>query len=97
MTIVKAAIFVSAILFAGSAAWAQSSGGMQGMDMQGMKMGKMMGTHMMAVTVTAVNSKTGLVDVTAGGMALKIHFPPASLANIEVGDSITLHLAFTKP
>ncbi|MDR5728490.1 MAG: hypothetical protein RB191_13765 [Terriglobia bacterium] len=102
MTIVKAAIFASVVLFTGAAASAQSSGSMQGMDMNGMnmpgmKMDNMMGMHAMAATVTAVDSKTGLVDVTAGGMALKLHFPPTSLANVKPGDAITLHLAFTKP
>lgn len=102
MTIVKPAIFVSALLFVGSAAWAQNAGSMPGMNMPGMnmpgmKMGNMMGMHMMTATITTVDSKTGLVDVMAGGMALKIHFPPASLANVKAGDSITLHLAFTKP
>jgi hypothetical protein len=68
---------------------------MQGMSMQGM--GNMMGSHMMQATVTAIDTATGLVDVTSGGMALKLHFPPASLANVKPGDSITLHLGFTKP
>ena len=102
MNIIKSAIFASAILLAASAAWAQNSGSMQGMDMNGMnmpgmKMDNMMGMHAMAATVTAVDSRTGLVDVTTGGMALKVHFPPASLANVKAGDAITLHLAFTKP
>jgi hypothetical protein len=56
-----------------------------------------MGVHMMAATVTAIDSKTGLIDVAAGSMALKLHFPPASLAALSPGDKITLHLAFCKP
>jgi hypothetical protein len=97
MNILKTALFASAILLAGSSAWAHESGSMQGMNMPGMKMDKMMGMHDMAATVNAVDSKTGLVDVTAEGMALKVHFPPAALANVKAGDHITLHLAFTKP
>lgn len=62
-------------------------GGMQGM-------GPMMGQHMMNVTVTAVDMKTGLVDATAGNMALKLHFPPASLAGVKAGDKLSVHLAF---
>ena len=62
-------------------------GGMQGM-------GPMMGQHMMNVTVTAVDMKTGLVDATAGSMALKLHFPPASLAGVKAGDKLSVHLAF---
>lgn len=97
MHIVRTAIVASAILLAGATAWAHDSSSMQGMNMPGMKMDNMMGMHDMSATVNSVDFKTGLVDVTAGGMALKVHFPPASLANVKAGDSITLHLAFTKP
>jgi hypothetical protein len=51
---------------------------------------------MMPVTITAIDSKTGLVDASAGGMAMKLHFPPPSLAGVKVGDKITVHLAFHK-
>jgi hypothetical protein len=67
-----------------------------GMAMPGMEMGPMLGQHMMAVTITAIDSKTGLVDANAGSMALKLHFPPPSLAGVKVGDKITVHLAFHK-
>lgn len=85
------------ILLSGSVALAQESGDMQGMNMHGMKMDNMLGMHDMAATVTAIGSKAGLVDVNAGGLALKVHFPPGALANLKAGDRITLHLAFTKP
>jgi hypothetical protein len=52
---------------------------------------------MMAATVTAIDAGTGLTDVDADGMKLRVHFPSASLAGIKVGDKITLHLSFTKP
>ena len=79
-------------------AFAQNQGGMGGMNMPGMSgMGNMMGSHMMPATVTAIDAKSGLVDVTAGSMALKLHFPPASLAALKEGDKITLHLGFSKP
>ncbi|GAH40164.1 MAG: hypothetical protein J0I77_22485 [Rudaea sp.] len=65
---------------------------MQGMhDMKGMD-----NMHMMSAKVDAIDPKTGLVDVTSSGMKLKLHFPPASLANVKVGDTITLHLGFSK-
>ena len=67
-----------------------------GMAMPGMEMGPMLGQHMMPVTVTAIDSKTGMVDVTAGSMALKLHFPPPSLAGVKPGDKIMVHLAFHK-
>lgn len=74
-----------------------SMSNMPGMAMPGMAMPGMMGMHDMAATVSAVDAKTGMVDVNAGGMALKLHFPPASLATVKTGDHITVHLAFTKP
>jgi hypothetical protein len=102
MRIVKSAVVASALAFVGSVAWAQDPGNMhgmamKGMNMSGMKMDNMMGMHTMSATVTAVDTKTGLVDVSTEGMNLKLHFPPASLANVKAGDNITLHLAFTKP
>ncbi|MDE1939865.1 MAG: hypothetical protein KGI68_12660, partial [Alphaproteobacteria bacterium] len=72
-------------------ALAQSGQNMQGGNMQGMNMGDMkdmMGMHTMPATVTALDTKTGIVDVNSDGMALKLHFPPASLADVKVGDKI---------
>lgn len=54
-------------------------------------------THAMPATVSSVDHKTGLVEVSSGGMALKLHFPPPSLTEVKSGDKITLHLSFTKP
>lgn len=71
---------------------------MQGGMMQGGMMGAhMMGMHVMTVTVTALDAKTGLVDASAGNIALKLHFPPASLADVKAGDKLSVHLSFTKP
>ena len=76
---------------------------MQGQMMQGGHMmqggmmgGPMMGMHVMTVTVTALDAKTGLVDASSGNMALKLHFPPASLAGIKAGDKLSVHLGFNK-
>jgi len=70
---------------------------MQGGMMQGGMMGgQMMGMHVMAVTVTGLDAKTGLVDASAGTMALRLHFPPASLAGVKVGDKLSVHLGFSK-
>jgi hypothetical protein len=57
---------------------------------------KVMGSHSMSGTVTNVDSQTGMIDVDAGGHALKLHFPPASLADVKNGDKITLHMSFSK-
>ncbi|QBB72653.1 hypothetical protein ELE36_10380 [Pseudolysobacter antarcticus] len=63
---------------------------------QGHDHGTMPGMHEMAVTVTAIDHKTGIVNVSAGDMKLTVHFPPTSLAEVKEGDKITLHLGFTK-
>jgi hypothetical protein len=52
--------------------------------------------HKMPASVTSVDASTGLVGVEAGGMALTVHFPPKSIANLKVGDKITLHMGYTK-
>jgi hypothetical protein len=56
----------------------------------------MMGTHVIPVTVTGVNSEIGLVACNYGNIALKLHFPPAVLGKIKVGDQIQVMLAFSK-
>ncbi len=71
-------------------------------DMKGMKgmkgtHGHMMGMHMMPATVTEVDTTTGMVEANAEGMALKVHFPPASVASLKAGDKITLHMGYSKP
>lgn len=53
--------------------------------------------HAMPATITSADHKTGLIEVMSEGMALKLHFPPKSLAGLKPGDTITLHLGFTKP
>ncbi|WP_237711902.1 hypothetical protein [Rhodanobacter sp. 115] len=65
-------------------------------DMKGMHH-NMMGMHMMPATVTAADAKTGVVEVTTEGMALKVHFPPSAMAGLKAGDKITLHMGFSKP
>jgi hypothetical protein len=86
-------VMSATMAFAAAPALAQDHAGMA---MPGMEMGAMLGQHMMPVTITAIDSKTGLVDATAGSMALKLHFPPPSLAGVKVGDKIAVHLAFHK-
>lgn len=97
MRILKSAVLATAIVFTGSAARAAEPDSMHGMNMSDMKMDHMMGMHEMAATVNGVDTKTGLIEVTAGGMTLKVHFPPAALATVKAGDSVTIHLGFTKP
>jgi len=72
-------------------------GGMHG-SKSGMKgMHHVMGMHAMPATVTSVDTKTGIVEADAEGMNLKVHFPPASVADLKTGDKITLHMGYSKP
>lgn len=52
--------------------------------------------HKMPATVTAVDHKTGIVEVNSAGMSLRVHFPPPSVAKLKAGDKITLRLGFTQ-
>src|SRR3546814_18981348 len=61
-------------------------------DRQGMH-GNMMGMHTMPASVTAADAKTGVVDVTTEGMAMKVIFPPCAMASFKSGDIITLPLS----
>lgn len=81
------------------AAASSSMGPMGGGMMHGgmMRHGKNGSMHRMPATVTSVDAKTGMVGAEAGGMALTVHFPPKSMAELKVGDKITLHMGFTQP
>lgn len=56
----------------------------------------MHGMHTMPATVTDADPKTGIVDVMADGMALRVHFPPASMVNLKLGDKIGLYMAYSQ-
>lgn len=56
----------------------------------------MHGMHSMPATVTNADPKTGVVDVTTEGMALKVHFPPASMVNLKAGDKIGLYMGYSQ-
>lgn len=75
-----------------------SMGSMHSGRMHNKMMHRMNGSmHKMPATVTSVDATTGVVGVDAAGMALTVHFPPNSMANLQVGDKITLHMGFSKP
>ena len=99
-------LLAAALTLLAAPAFAQgqpAQGGMGGMsNMGGMRggmnnMAGVMGMHTMPATVTAIDAKTGVVDVSSEGFALKMHYPTASIANLKAGDKITLHLGFSKP
>jgi hypothetical protein len=55
--------------------------------------GEMMGKHTMDGQVTKVDAKKGWVDVKTPEGSMKLHFPPAALANVKKGDSVTVELS----
>ncbi|NCT68623.1 MAG: hypothetical protein GXC76_13430 [Rhodanobacteraceae bacterium] len=87
-------------------AWAQDMsppepgkmGGMKEMHekMGGMHKQRVEGMHAMPATVTTVDKQTGLVEVTAEGMNLRLHFPPATVADLKEGDKISVHMGYSK-
>jgi hypothetical protein len=56
----------------------------------------MHGMHTMPATVTSTDPKTGIVEVTTEGMALRVHFPPASMVNLKAGDKIGLYMGYSQ-
>lgn len=54
-----------------------------------------LGAHAMPSTVTKVDHKTGMVDVTSMGMHLAVHFPPTTIKSLKTGDKILLRLAYS--
>lgn len=54
------------------------------------------GMHTTKAEVIAIDSNTGLVRLRANGQPLVLQFPPSSLAGIKPGETITVHLGFTK-
>jgi len=73
-----------------------SMGKMDGMHHKMMRHDKNGSMHMMPATVSSVDTKTGMVEVNSEGMSLRLHFPPASVANLKAGDKITVHMGYTK-
>lgn len=56
----------------------------------------MHGMHTMPATVTNADPKTGIVDVMTEGMALRVHFPSASMVNLKTGDKIGLYMGYSQ-
>jgi hypothetical protein len=45
--------------------------------------------------VTKVDPKKGWIDVKTPEGSMKLHFPPAALANVKKGDRVTVDLGMT--
>jgi len=54
------------------------------------------GMHSKKATVVAIDTETGVMRLNADGLPLVVQFPPSSLAGIKPGETINLHLGFTR-
>ncbi len=93
-----AATAAAALAFGAAAANADNMSGMAGMKSMhedAAKPGALLGNHAMPSTVTKVNHKTGMVDVTSMGMHMAVHFPPPTITKLKAGDKILLHLGYS--
>jgi hypothetical protein len=52
--------------------------------------------HTMDGQVTKVDAKKGWVDIKTPEGRMKVHFPRAALADVKVGDSVTVELGMKK-
>ena len=60
------------------------------------RMEKHMGKHEMTGTVEKINQGTGMIELKTGVGTLNLHFPPASIKDLKVGDTISANLSYTK-
>lgn len=74
--------------------------GMKGdcmMDASGMR-GEcpMAGSHSMTGKVDRIDHAKGTLTLKHGAADMLLHFPPASIKDLKNGDTITVHLGFSK-
>jgi hypothetical protein len=99
---IKTVLAVSAVsLFLGTTAYAAEMGsGSEHRHESGsassMSATDLKGEHSMSGKITDIDRDTGKVTLKTGAGDLDLHFPPQSLANLDKGDSITVHLGFTE-
>jgi hypothetical protein len=53
------------------------------------------GQHSMSGKVTKLDATTGMLSLDTKEGKLELHFPPASLANVKVGETMTVYLSFS--
>ncbi len=75
-------------------------GGMMGdctMDARGMH-GEcpMAGSHSMTGKVDKIDHANGTLTLKHGAANMLLHFPPAAIKDLKNGDTITVHLGFSK-
>lgn len=85
----------TALALGAAAANAGDMSGMKSMHEESAKPGAILGNHAMPGTVTKVDHKSGMVDVTSMGMHMAVHFPPPTIEHLKAGDKILLHLGYS--
>ncbi len=85
----------TALALGAAAANAADMSGMKSMHEESAKPGAILGNHAMPGTVTKVDHKSGMVDVTSMGMHMAVHFPPPTILHLKAGDKILLHLGYS--
>ena len=56
----------------------------------------MMGKHSMSGTITDINQQTGWINLKTAAGDMKLHFPEQSVKDLKSGDTISVHLSFSK-
>lgn len=54
------------------------------------------GEHPMEGQIVAIDHDTGVILVDTAPVPMAVHFPADAVADLSVGDTITVHLAFEK-
>lgn len=73
-----------------------TSGGMDKMGMHKMMGGKTMGMHRMTGTVDKIDHTKGMLALKTDEGDLMLHFPPASIKDLNNGDTIMVKLSYSK-
>ena len=95
-------LLFAGMLFAGIATtpviadYGSANPGKEGDMKSSAKMEKRMGKHDMTGTVEKIDQGKGMVELKTDLGTLNLHFPPASIKDLKVGDTITVSLSYTK-
>ena len=57
---------------------------------------KVQGAHSMTGTVTMIDHSTGMLTLKTSEGDLNLHFPPATVQTLHEGDTITVHLSYSR-
>jgi hypothetical protein len=55
-----------------------------------------MGQHIMSGTITRIDHQKGTLSIRTAEAPLDLHFPPSAIADMKVGDRVSVQLAISK-